>query len=128
MDNEDVTAALQDAFASLVEADEVDVEAGTEPGTVEVVAEAWTLHVEGWPDHSIAWLAIDEEPEDPKQIRAARAAAMRPEAIEALTRADAQTNSGIRAALVASDDPLSLDLAAALSTNSPPAPPADSPS
>ncbi len=124
MDTNDLTAALRDAFAPLVAADEVDIESGTEPGVVEVAAEAWTLHLEGWSDRPLAWLAIDEEPDDAGKLGAARSAAMGSEALAALTRADAKLNGGIRDALAASDDPLSLDLAAALSVGStvPPVP------
>ena len=91
-----------------------------------MVAETWTLHLEGWPDRPLGWLALDEEPEDTKELRAARIAAMGSEAMTALIQADAQLNGGIRGALIATDDPLSLDLAAAFDSGSPP-PPTSSP-
>ena len=119
METKELLAALQEAFARLVEADEVDIEVDPEAGGVEVAAEAWTLHLEGWPDRPLAWLAIDEEPEDAGQLGEARHAAMSSEALAALRRGDATLNGGIKAALAASDDPLSLDLAAALTTGSP---------
>lgn len=127
MDTEALSGALRSAFASLVEADEVDIEIGPGPGEVEVVAETWTLHLEGWPDRPLAWLALDEEPEDTKELRAARIAAMGSEAMRALIQADAQVNGGIRTALIASDDPLSMDLASALATGSAPPPTTSSP-
>ncbi|MDP9469863.1 MAG: hypothetical protein M3Q71_04230 [Chloroflexota bacterium] len=119
VDTESLIAALRDSFASLIEADEADVEAGPAFGEVEVVGETWTLHLEGLPETPRAWLAIDDEPENAAEIRAAREAAVGPEAMAALVRADTVLGGALSCALSESDDPLSLDLAAALRAAAP---------
>jgi len=79
-----------------------------------VIGGEWTVHLEGWPDGSIAFLAIDDEPDDPKKLATLRVRAITPAVEEALVEIDGRLDGGLRAALVASGDPLSIDLAAAL--------------
>ncbi len=122
MDIESLTAALRDAFAPLIEADEVDIEVGQELGEVEVVAETWTLHLEGLPEAPRGWIAIDDEPENAADIRVAREEAMGTEAMAALVQADSLLGGALRGALTASDDPISVDLAAALRADASQAP------
>ncbi len=119
VDTATLTSVLRDAFASLIAADEVDVEAVTASGEVEVVGETWTLHLEGLPETLGAWLAIDDEPENAADIRAAREGAMGTEAMAALVQADARIGGALAAALSVSNDPLSQDLAAALCSPTP---------
>ena len=114
MDATTVEGLLRDAFADAIAADEVDVLTGEEPGVVEVAGEEWTLRLEGWPDRPVAWLALDDEPDAVEERRAAREAAIG-DAFEAvLARVDRRLGGALAAALAASGDPLSLDLAAAL--------------
>lgn len=111
----EASEALTRAFATLSSAGEIDV-AGDEVGGLDVMADAWTLHAEGWPGPEIAWLACDDEPDeyDDQAMDAIRSSP----AVPALIEANRTLDGAIRAALLASGDPLSCALASAL-------PPAD---
>jgi hypothetical protein len=76
------------------------------------MADAWTLHAEGWPGPEIAWLACDDEPDeyDDQAMEAIRSSP----ALAALIEADRALHGAMRAALLASDDPLSCALGNAL--------------
>lgn len=107
---------LRDALLGALDADDFDVTTDQVPGVVEVSADDWTLTVEGLGEEGdvTAWLAVDDEPDDPARFRVARRAVM-PAAVElALAQADAAVDGALRAALEAGGDPFSQDLAAAL--------------
>lgn len=103
--------ALTRAFATLSSAGEIDV-AGDEAGGLDVMADSWTLHAEGWPGPEIAWLACDDESDeyDDQAMDAIRSSP----ALAALIDADRALDGAIRAALLASGDPLSCALGNAL--------------
>jgi len=123
--------ALRDALLAELTEEDFDVTAGAEPGVLEVSTDDWTLRVEDLhnavfdedgPRSSLlapsspttAWLAIDNEPEDPARYRAARRAVMSPAVDRALARADAALDGALRAALLAGGDPFTQDLVAIL--------------
>ncbi len=112
---DETLAALRAAFATLSSADEAEVVEGDDDG-IDVIGEEWTFHAEGWPGPAIAWLALDDEPdeENDRSIREACEAALPPEAFAALAAADQQLNGALRASLVATLDPVSRDLARAI--------------
>lgn len=109
---DEVLAALESAFAQLIEAGDIDV-AADDNGAIEVIADAWTFHAEGWPGPSLAWLAHDDEPKrhDAESLRAA----VHPVALTALIEVNEALGGAFRQALIASEDPLSIGLAMALS-------------
>jgi hypothetical protein len=95
-----------------VDADDFDVVLGP-AGELDVSTDDWTLHVEGWPDGT-AWLAIDDEPDEPARYATARRAVM-PETVErALAEADHEVGGVLSRALVASGDPFTAEFLAAL--------------
>lgn len=116
--HDETLAALETTFARLTEAGDVDV-AADDNGDIEVIADAWTFHAEGWPGPSLAWLAHDDEPEqhDAESLRAAVQLAV----LAALTEANETLGGALRQALIASDDPLSIGLAMVLSPDRDPA-------
>ena len=109
-----VAAVLEDTLAPLVAADRLDVELDAEAGELEAIAEEWTLHLEGWPHQSLAWLALDDEPDDPGEIPAMLLAVLDPTTLTALARADWRLGGDLVAALRAAHDPLSDELAETL--------------
>lgn len=105
-------AALASALGEALEADAFDLVEDA-AGSLDVMTDDWTLRVEGW-SGGIAFVTIDDEPADTDELRQARQAAM-PVAVEhALATADRELDGALAAALRASQDPLSLDLARAL--------------
>lgn len=100
--------ALATAFVRLAEADEVDV-SGDDAAGIDVIADAWTFHAEGWPGPALAWLAHDDEPDsyDDQTIQNLFPAAV----LTAFSAADRTLAGALATALRASDDPLSSALA-----------------
>jgi len=109
-----VAAVLREAFTRAIARGDIDVVDQTEdPGVVEVMADAWTLHIEV-ESVALAWLALDAEPESPARARFEREAVMLERDLAALIVADAALGGALRSALSVSADPLSLDLAEAI--------------
>jgi hypothetical protein len=110
-----MAGVIADALNDVLGADGVDVLPDPSGAFVDIAADGWTLHVEGTPV-TVAWLAIDDEPDDPGEIAAARRKAMSTRIDRALADAGKQLNGSLVAALRASRDPLSMDLAVAVSS------------
>jgi hypothetical protein len=111
-DVDDLAEAIRTALLGAMDADDFDVAPGA-AGELDVSTDEWTLHVEGWPDGP-AWLAIDDEPDEPARYAAARRAVI-PEAVEqALAGTDYEVGGALSRALAASGDPFTLDLLDAL--------------
>lgn len=106
-----VAAILDETLAALVAVGALDVELDAESGELEVVGEEWTLHLEGWPQQPLAWLALDDEPDDPAEIPAALLAVLDPKTLASLARADGRLGGDLVAALRAAHDPLADELA-----------------
>lgn len=110
---ERVVEAVWAAMGELEADGAVDIEVAEDGLEVDVLGDEWTVHLEGWPERPVAFLAIDDEPDDPKKLAKVRARAIPPAVEAALAEIDGRLDGGLRAALVASGDPLSIDLAAA---------------
>jgi hypothetical protein len=84
-----------------------------ENGTVTVFTDEWTLELVL--DHvPHAWLALDDEPDDPAALEAERERAMPPSVVKAISRADTTLGGLLRSALSRSPDRLSQLFAHAL--------------
>ena len=106
-----VAAILEETLGTLVAAGALGVELDAEAGELEAVAEEWTLHLEGWPLQPLAWLALDDEPDDPAEIPAALLAVLDPKILGSLARADGRLGGDLVAAFRAAHDPLADELA-----------------
>ncbi len=105
---------VREAMADLSEQGDVDVVRSDDGLEIDLFGDEWTIHLEGWPGSPAAFAAIDDEPDDPASIPAARAAIIDAPIHAALKDLDQMMNGALRTALTASGDPLSIDLAAAL--------------
>lgn len=112
MDTAQLAQALRTALLTAMEADDFDVTPGT-AGDLDVSTDDWTLRIEGWPS-GVAWLAIDEEPDDPAQYGTARRAVMSEAVEQALAALDIELGGELTRALASSSDPFTLDFVAAL--------------
>ena len=110
----DVVAALRSELSAGESADEFDITVNDETGAIECATDDWTLLIEGVPESPVAWMAIEDEPEDPDQYPRARRAVLRSVEEQALRRVDAALEGLLSRALEASDDPFSQHLATAL--------------
>ncbi len=111
---EQVVEAVRVAMGGMEMEGLVDIEVAGDGLEVDVIGDEWTLHLEGWPERSVAFLAIEDEPEDAAAAAAARAAVMTDGDARALADLDKGLDGTLVAALRASGDPLSADLAAAI--------------
>jgi hypothetical protein len=102
--------AVTNALKEIMDAEAFDVIPGDANAFVDIATDSWTLRFEGTPV-TVAWLSIDDEPDDAKQLLAARRAAMPPDIDQALAIANKRLGGELVSALSASHDPLSLDLA-----------------
>lgn len=106
-------AALRAAFAAALKSGEVDLSEDVTAGEVDIFADDWTLHLEGWP-LTTAWFALDDDVVSPVEQRAALSAALSRGGLAALRDADARLAGALTDALASSDDSLSATLAAML--------------
>ena len=104
--------ALQLAFAALIETGEINLATPPDAGKdeTEVQADDWTLHLEGWPI-TIAWIAVDQEPDSAAEQRAVLDATFDHRSREALRDADRRLEGALVARLRTSGDELSARLA-----------------
>ena len=114
MDCATVAEAIAHALKKVLGEDGFDVLPDGTERFVDIAADEWTLRVEGNPV-SVAWLSIEDEPEQESELAAARRAIMPAAVDNALTLADERLGGTLTAALAASHDPLSLDLLASMS-------------
>jgi hypothetical protein len=101
--------ALREAFTTSLTSGEVDVVEDAAAGEVEVIADDWTLHLEGWP-LTAAWFALDDDPASPAEQRAALSAALSRGGLPALRDADDRLDGALTSALASSGDALSVTL------------------
>jgi hypothetical protein len=117
MDGGDGTGELEsivaEVFAGLIERGEVDIAPGEGGAGLEIQADQWTLAIEGSPS-PVAFLAIDEEPADVAEMSGALDAAVEPDDLAALRELNRRLDGGLRVALQASRDMLSMELATLL--------------
>ncbi len=110
----DVVAALRAELAAGEPEDEFDITIDDETGAIECATDDWTLLIEGVPETPVAWMAIENEPEEPEQYPRARRAVIRSVEEQALRRVDTTLAGMLTQALEASGDPFSQHVAAAL--------------
>lgn len=116
LDHADVVIALQQAFADLIAADEVDVlpHEGESGNDIAVAGEHWTLYVEGWPGPKVAFIAIEDEPDEGaplEEVEQTWRAAIPEAALSALAQADERLGRRLRSTLTATGDPVSVSVA-----------------
>lgn len=111
--------AIREAFATLLANEDVDIlpNEGDGGDDIALAGERWTLYLEGWPGPKVAFIAIDDEPEDDASaadVEAAWRDAIPADAIPALTAADSTLDGILSFRLTATDDPVSMAVAAAM--------------
>lgn len=114
-----LAAIVREALADLIDSGDIDVVLSDDGQEIDVFGDEWTVHLEGWPSSPSAFAAIDDEPDDPADIPAARAGIFDGPVHAALQDLDRRLDGTLRTALVASGDPLSMDLATALERSAP---------
>ncbi len=111
---EDFTNALRAAFTAHCRSADYDLEPDDEAGTIEVTTDDWTLSIDGIPGKPVAYLSIDNEPDEESEYVQALHDVFRATERTALREANAELDGAISTALDASGDPFSQHLAAAL--------------
>ena len=109
MDCVRVAEIVAEALKEVLGEDGFDVIPGPLGAFVDIAADEWTLRIDGQPV-TAAWLSIEDEPDDPDLLSAARRAVMSTAVDDALADANALVGGALAAALTASRDPISLDL------------------
>jgi len=100
---------LAESFRSPIEKGTVDLVLDPENDTCELQADAWTLHIAGWPIN-LAFVALDDDPAtDGERIRTLTAT-LGPQIIRSLKDADDHLEGVLSAVLLASKDALSISL------------------
>lgn len=108
-----VAVMLDEAFAALQEAGEVDVVINQGTSEYDVQADDWTLHLEGWP-LDFGFLALDDEPATDAERRAALDAALDERHLAAMRKLNHALNGSLATVLAASGDALSILLGGVL--------------
>ena len=106
-------AVLRGAFAAALTSGEVDLAEDASSGEVDIFADDWTLHLEGWP-LTAAWFALDDDPTSPVEQRAALTAALSRGGLAAFREVDDRLGGALSTTLAASGDPLSIALSTLL--------------
>lgn len=119
LEHADVVIALQEAFGDLIASEDVDVlpNEGDSGSDIAVAGEQWTLYLEGWPGPEVAFIAVEDEPEDEATLAEVEQIwrdAIPDSALSALAAADRRLGGVLRSALTASTDPVSMSVAASL--------------
>lgn len=110
----DVVAALRTELTAGEPDDEFDIRINDDTGAIECATDDWTLLIEGVPESPVAWMAIEDEPEEPEQYPRARRAVLRSVEEQALRRVDRTLDGLLTRALEASGDPFSQHLSSVL--------------
>ncbi len=103
----DLAGALHEALHSHLRAGDFDLESNDAVGSVEVTTDDWTLTFEGFPETPVAYISVDNEPDEPAEYERAVHDAIRPAEMRALQAANSASGGAISAALGASGDPFS---------------------
>ncbi|MDQ2682739.1 MAG: hypothetical protein M3Y37_04370 [Chloroflexota bacterium] len=103
----DLTGALHEALHAHLRASDFDLESNEAAGSVEVTTDDWTLTFEGFPETPVAYISVDNEPDEPVEYERAVHDAIRPAEMRALQAANAASGGAIASALATSGDPFS---------------------
>lgn len=109
MEPERIIEAIAARLRMVLKRDDFDVAIG-EGGEAEVFTDHWTIHL--GPDGG--FLAVDDEPESPKDYPTAWEKALGPKAIQAIVAAEAELDGALTAAMTAGGDPFTLAFVGAL--------------
>ena len=101
---------IEAAFASHLERGAIDIVQDEDSGDLEVRSDTWTLAMQGIPP-TVAFFAIDDEPDDTSQLDAALRSATAAGDMQALQQLNRTLDGAIATALRQSGDPLSIALA-----------------
>jgi hypothetical protein len=110
MTKSDTMALASEAFEPLISRGEVDVVASEDVAGIEIQADSWTLAIEA----SVAFLAIDDEPASAEEMATVLEGVIEPDDLAAMRALDHRMDGGLRIALQASGDLLSMELASLL--------------
>lgn len=97
-------------FANRIAAAELDICLIPEEHAIEIQTDAWTLHLAGEPPH-LAFVAIEDEPEDASALTTALHTALDADDIADLRALNTHLDGALGGCLLASRDPLSKALA-----------------
>lgn len=111
---ERVIEAVRWAMAALESDGVIDIEVAEDGLEVDIIGDEWTVHLEGWPERPVAFVALEDEPEEAKALAAARRRAMPADTVAALAAIDRRLDGELGEALRGTVDPLSVELAAVL--------------
>ena len=105
--------AALDIFAAAILSGDLSLMADHEGG-LDLTADDWTLHLASWPGPREAWVAADDEPEDPDPAtaRALLLDSLDPASLSGLAAFDARLGGRVTLGLRETGDPLSVALAA----------------
>lgn len=119
IDHATALMAVRDGFAALVGQGAVDIlpNEGDDRTDIAIAGDTWTVYLTGWPGPQIAFLAVEDEPDDdatPAAIESAWRGTVADDVLPALLTVDNDLGGALTDALRASTDPLSVSLAAAV--------------
>jgi hypothetical protein len=106
--------ALDLALRTHCKAGDYDLEPDESAGVVEVTTDDWTLSVETGHGVPLAFLSIDNEPDEEHEYARALHDTIRPAELRALREANRELEGALAGALDASGDPFSQYLGVAL--------------
>jgi hypothetical protein len=112
-----IAALVGGGLARVIDETDFDVLLDEASGILVVGTDDWTLNVEAG-DAAMAFLAIDDEPDDPARLPEVLEAVLGNDVIAALARADAALEGELSQLLQVTGDPLSAALARALESQS----------
>lgn len=103
---------LEAIFGMVLKEDLYDVvpEPDGEADVVELMMDDWTLHLADWPE-GLAFLAIDEEPDNAAGRALLLERTFYPRLLEAFSRFDAESAGALVGNLRATNDPISVEFA-----------------
>ncbi|MCC6944724.1 MAG: hypothetical protein IT335_09105 [Thermomicrobiales bacterium] len=111
---QEVVDALSDALREVLGADGFDLLPDDQGMTI--AADDWSLRIESDPQ-AVAWLAVDDEPDDASRYEEAIRETVGAGALGALSRANAAAGHALTALLTAANDPFGLALALMLESD-----------
>lgn len=111
MDSAELARQIAASLEPVLAAEEFDI-IPDPAGGVDLATDTWSLHIE----ETIAFLAIDDEPEHPSEFPAVLAALFGGSVTNAIATADRSLDGALTTLLTASGDPLSLAFASSLVT------------
>ncbi len=114
MDTARLAELVREALGPVFGSEQINVRASDRGDELLIVGQAWTMCIEGLPDHPVAVVSINQQLAAPYTLHESREEAMPDGIDEAFAYVDEQVEGALSVALQASGNPLSLDLLAAL--------------